>query len=104
MKTEDWSLEAVSPGALTHSRYYFDVFFTVQYIINHFVENDLLEETQARVKVRAKVEYEGRDGGRRAHPSIRGDGASVGGLLPHQHRPDVEELLQNTHARGRERV
>lgn len=29
---------------MIYLRYYFDVFFSVQYIINHFVENDLLEE------------------------------------------------------------
>lgn len=41
MKTEDAPLEAVL--VRSYSRDYFDVFFSVQDVVNHFVENDLLE-------------------------------------------------------------
>ena len=39
-------IEASHQTKKIYSRYYFDVFFSMQYIINHFVENHLLERDQ----------------------------------------------------------
>lgn len=44
--TTFWIKIQTEPKKKIYSRYYFDVFFSVQYIINHFVENYLLERDQ----------------------------------------------------------
>lgn len=76
---EDAPLEAVL--LRSYSRDYFDVFFSVQDVINHFIENDLLEgKHEVRVTVKPRVGMEGgelvgwRDG-------WRTDGGMEGGEL-----------------------
>lgn len=73
-------------------------------VVNHFVENDLLEAEKIDS---VTVATGGAAGGWRLqvvvvvvgvltvlYPAVRSDRARVRRLLPHQHRPDVKELLE----------